>query len=174
MKPTNCQDCDAPLTHPLVGRPRVVCPECRAARHRASSSRTYYATKHTAKYLHRQRERDRLRYAEDPERRADSLTRTKTWMHAHPEAMRAWDHQRRCTERLGDVDARAIKTVLDTTKLCSICRRHLNADTGRHIDHIIPLGTGGRHTLTNLRVTCATCNLTRPKDGRDVTQLVIA
>jgi hypothetical protein len=40
----------------------------------------------------------------------------------------------------------------------------------KHIDHIIPITIGGTHTHGNVRVICATCNLTRPNDGSDLAQ----
>ena len=41
-------------------------------------------------------------------------------------------------------------------RICAIC----NTDEGEmHIDHIIPRVAGGDHSLENLRVLCAACNL---------------
>jgi 5-methylcytosine-specific restriction endonuclease McrA len=41
-------------------------------------------------------------------------------------------------------------------RICAIC----NTDEGQmHIDHIIPRVNGGDHSLENLRVLCAACNL---------------
>jgi len=41
-------------------------------------------------------------------------------------------------------------------RICAIC----NTDEGQmHIDHIIPRVSGGDHSLENLRVLCAACNL---------------
>lgn len=42
-----------------------------------------------------------------------------------------------------------------------------------HTDHIHPLNMGGKHTASNVRIICATCNLRRPKDGRDVLPTLI-
>jgi len=39
---------------------------------------------------------------------------------------------------------------------CAVVRRTL------HLDHVLHWASGGEHTLENLRVTCARCNLTRP------------
>lgn len=41
----------------------------------------------------------------------------------------------------------------------------------KHLDHIAPLNptVGGTHTHGNVRIICARCNLTRPKDGSDYT-----
>lgn len=37
----------------------------------------------------------------------------------------------------------------------------------KELDHIVPLGCGGTHTVGNVRIICRGCNLSRPKDGRD-------
>lgn len=56
--------------------------------------------------------------------------------------------------------------------ICEICKNEMNTiykdPLSKHIDHIIPLNIGGLHIIDNLRIICQTCNLKRPKDGRDV------
>jgi 5-methylcytosine-specific restriction endonuclease McrA len=37
----------------------------------------------------------------------------------------------------------------------------------KELDHILPINQGGTHTHGNVRIICRTCNLKRPKDGRD-------
>ncbi|WP_176737962.1 HNH endonuclease [Micromonospora inyonensis] len=37
----------------------------------------------------------------------------------------------------------------------------------KELDHIVPLGVGGTHTIGNVRIICRACNLKRPKDGGD-------
>lgn len=37
----------------------------------------------------------------------------------------------------------------------------------KHLDHILPRNQGGTHTHGNVRIICFTCNVRRPKDGRD-------
>lgn len=46
---------------------------------------------------------------------------------------------------------------------CAICHSKLNG--GGHVDHIVPLARGGRHTPNNLQILCAPCNL--HKSDRD-------
>lgn len=43
---------------------------------------------------------------------------------------------------------------------CHMCRKKCRQDE-IHLDHVIPLARGGAHTLENLRVACATCNLSK-------------
>lgn len=39
---------------------------------------------------------------------------------------------------------------------CASC-----GNTGEHIDHIIPVSRGGRHSIGNLQMLCAKCNLSK-------------
>ncbi len=60
-----------------------------------------------------------------------------------------------------------------STSLCPNCDIELttlgiNEPTSKHLDHIIPLNIGGLHLKSNVRYICRTCNLTRPRDGRDI------
>lgn len=43
---------------------------------------------------------------------------------------------------------------------CAYCGCDLN-ETGKHLDHIIPLSKGGLHTANNVHWTCPTCNLSK-------------
>lgn len=58
--------------------------------------------------------------------------------------------------------------------LCGVCMTNKPGQpNSKHLDHILPLGLGGTHTHGNARVICRTCNLSRPKDGSDVTQVTL-
>lgn len=52
--------------------------------------------------------------------------------------------------------------------ICQICGKPILKFTDLHIDHIVPLGEGGSDTADNKRVVHKSCNLRRPKDGRDL------
>lgn len=39
----------------------------------------------------------------------------------------------------------------------------------KELDHIVPIGVGGTHTIGNVRIICRQCNLDRPDDGSDYT-----
>jgi len=43
---------------------------------------------------------------------------------------------------------------------CVYCKCDLN-DSGKHLDHIVPLSRGGLHTASNVQWTCPTCNLSK-------------
>ncbi len=48
---------------------------------------------------------------------------------------------------------------------CHMCKRKCSG-ANLHIDHVIPLSRSGTHTLENLRVACATCNMSKRADAR--------
>ena len=58
---------------------------------------------------------------------------------------------------------------------CYICQKPLlvtqftGEDNDIHIDHIQPIVTGGIDCFTNVAACCVKCNLSRPKDGIDIT-----
>lgn len=59
------------------------------------------------------------------------------------------------------------------TRKCPLCGVWMtgkpNQPNSKHLDHILPRNQGGTHTHGNVRIICALCNLTRPKDGSDYT-----
>jgi hypothetical protein len=74
--------------------------------------------------------------------------------------------------RMTDVTAADIAMLLKETRICSLCSVRMTGLSGqpssKHVDHVVPICVGGTHTFANLRVICARCNLSRPKDGSDV------
>lgn len=63
---------------------------------------------------------------------------------------------------------------------CTLCFRAVverGSDPWRpdaiHLDHITPWAAGGQHTVENLRVTCADCNIRREKPRRVTQQAII-
>lgn len=49
-------------------------------------------------------------------------------------------------------------------KICQLCGKQVGNQL--HLDHVIPYALGGADSVDNLRVTCAPCNLGRPKPKR--------
>jgi HNH endonuclease len=81
--------------------------------------------------------------------------------------------RRRAAVAAGDLRAADIRRLLAHRTYCPLCRKQMTEDAGprqKHLDHIVPLAVGGTHTWGNVRVVCATCNLSRPHDGSDVVQ----
>ena len=50
------------------------------------------------------------------------------------------------------------KVFLKTDGRCAYCGISLNRRTGKTIDHITPLATGGKHDVKNLLPACKECN----------------
>ncbi len=69
-------------------------------------------------------------------------------------------HKRRALKRKASVHTISAKFMrkLDNILFCCHCGCKL---TERHIDHIIPLSRGGRHSEGNLQVLCPRCNLSK-------------
>lgn len=58
--------------------------------------------------------------------------------------------------RDGDVTTAQMQNLIKNSKNCFYCGKELLLF---HIDHYIPLSKGGRHTISNLVVSCPKCNL---------------
>lgn len=86
--------------------------------------------------------------------------------------MRNHQHLRRTLQKQGDITAEWLETLREQASVCPLCAVNLtdfDASLGSHknLDHIIPVGVGGTHTMDNVRYICRTCNTKRPKDGSD-------
>lgn len=90
----------------------------------------------------------------------------------HPDAARAWWTANKDKHRLYQANRRAAKsahtyivTERDVTRLiarydgcCAYCGQQSNS---LHLDHVIPLARGGRHSIGNLVPACRTCNTSK-------------
>ena len=70
------------------------------------------------------------------------------------------DHKRRSITRQGDVTTQQLLELEQSAKVCYWCGVSLKGKK-IHIDHYIPLSKGGEHTLSNLVVSCAKCNISK-------------
>lgn len=145
---------------------RRVCKECILAERRA---------KHAAN-PEKNRERDRARYADSPERQARQRATAKAFYHADKPRQRElrkayyranrdrwvqWRAERQA--RFEDGRPREHYTrrmVYDRGEgHCAICGVDVPYEPGGfHIDHVIPIVHGGADTLANLQLTCPPCN----------------
>ncbi len=64
-----------------------------------------------------------------------------------------------------DITNNYLIQLLNKSKNCPLCSKLM---LEKHIDHIIPIGVGGKHRKNNIRIVCKSCNLSRPKDGSDL------
>jgi len=69
-------------------------------------------------------------------------------------------HKRRTITKQGDVTTQQLLELQSSAKVCYWCGVSLKGKKV-HIDHYVPLSKGGEHTLSNLVVSCASCNLSK-------------
>jgi len=70
------------------------------------------------------------------------------------------EHKRRAVKKQGDVTTPQLLELQQTAKICYWCNTSLKNKVV-HIDHYVPLSKGGEHTLSNLVISCAKCNLSK-------------
>jgi hypothetical protein len=82
--------------------------------------------------------------------------------------------KRRTAQRFTDITAAFERQLRKQAQCCPLCATRLtdapHHPNSKNLDHIVPICMGGTHTMGNVRIICRTCNLTRPKDGSDVTE----
>ena len=110
--------------------------------------------------------------------------RTKcSWCHLNRKRRSAGSPTRMASSRLknsrrraavvdGSLSAKRESEIRSAATTCSVCAAELT-DTrwlpnSKHLDHIVPINIGGTHVEENVRIVCARCNLSRPRDGSDV------
>jgi len=69
-------------------------------------------------------------------------------------------HKRRTAAINGNVTSKQLLELQENAKVCYWCNTLLKNKTV-HIDHYIPVSKGGEHTISNLVVSCQTCNLSK-------------
>ena len=90
--------------------------------------------------------------------RADA--RSRVWAEAHPESRDARNNRRRAHKKNAPVVENVNRSVVfERDKgICGICGLLVDpADW--HLDHVVPLSKGGKHSYENTRVTHPRCNL---------------
>lgn len=85
---------------------------------------------------------------------------------------RAKNYRRRTARRRrGDVTTAYERALRAKAKRCPLCSVKLTdtpfVPSSKELDHIIPINTGGTHTIGNVRIICRLCNQKRPNDGSD-------
>lgn len=80
-------------------------------------------------------------------------------------------YRRKDWSRLTDIMPEYEMALRAKAKRCPMCSVKLTDQPylphSKELDHIIPRGVGGTHTIGNVRIVCRTCNLARPNDGSD-------
>lgn len=92
----------------------------------------------------------------------DSALRSRDW--------RNHNSRRRTKASHSDLTTAMVTEIMESRTYCTLCRKRMSAGGphAKHLDHIVPIAIGGTHTLGNVRVICATCNMSRPWDGSDL------
>lgn len=84
----------------------------------------------------------------------------KQWRAENPEIVKANHNKRRALVRgtCGSYNASDIKWIFKAQKgKCAYCRCKVGGSY--HVDHIVPLVSGGTNDRRNIQITCARCNL---------------
>lgn len=132
---------------------------------RASARKYYYKTRE--KYLEEHREK----YSSDEEFRAIKRLRNKKWRKENPEK-NARKTMRRYAKKKGSTsESYSYEDVLKVWGTnCHICDKPINLsaprncrgfdwENGLHVDHVIPINSGGPDILDNVRPAHALCNI---------------
>jgi HNH endonuclease len=116
------------------------------------------------------------------EKHPEKVKEIKTnWKKNNPEKVRASSkndgHKRRARCRETDVTTDFLIQLEENTKYCPTCGIIMNRinyhPAQKTIDHIILLSLGGKHMKNNIRCICRRCNGKRPKDGRDISKVIL-
>lgn len=87
----------------------------------------------------------------------------KEWVKNNPEKRKFinfnYDSKRRAIKKVGDSFIAVKQWADNQQKICYWC--NIECDEKYHIDHYVPLSKGGTHTIDNLVIACAKCNLTK-------------
>lgn len=85
--------------------------------------------------------------------------RTNSWRKRNPEKSVLQTNRRRALRyenesfRLTDIDM--VDRVNKQNKCCFWCGKKLD---NYHVDHVIPISKGGRHSIGNIVISCPSCN----------------
>lgn len=104
---------------------------------------------------------------------------SRAWVKRNPEKRIAIARQYRARRRAHEEGGISAGTLANWTaaqpKVCFYCGDTCPDDF--HVDHFVPLSKGGPHVLTNLRIACAPCNLSKsardPMEWMDMIQPVM-
>lgn len=102
--------------------------------------------------------------------RERAIERARKWRLKNPEARRAisknYKHKRRSIESSGITGGELFAWTDKQQKVCYWCGT--KCAKSFHIDHYVPLARGGLHELSNLVISCRSCNLRKnAKDPLD-------
>lgn len=126
-----------------------------------ASNRAWYS-RNIESQRKRSREKNKLAYAT---RKARVLAVNKLWRDANKDKIRSRDMRRRALLKGAAVNLRHMKEWMASIKSrptarCYYCDSVIPS-SAVHFDHIVSLKRGGSHSVDNLCVSCAPCNLSK-------------
>jgi len=102
-------------------------------------------------------EQNRLRYEKN---RLQRIASVKQWGEANPEKVSAikqhYKAKRRSKEAVGASYSEVLAWKKAQPKVCHWCQCDCSADV--IVDHYFPLSKGGKHELSNMVISCRSCN----------------
>ena len=103
------------------------------------------------------KESQRLYYERNQEARRENSRR---WRRENPEQVAKQNEERRAREAGASIDSELdyARIYRRDRGICYLCGQKVKKSE-RHLDHVVPLRRGGKHSEDNLRVTHARCNL---------------
>lgn len=115
------------------------------------------------------RERSRAavqRWRSKPENQERHRQTSLKWAAENPAKALALGAMRRARKKQATVgDLKAIAAIYEKARSvvrvrCAYCGRYPKVGD-RHVDHVVPLSRGGTHSVDNLAIACARCNLAK-------------
>lgn len=102
-------------------------------------------------------EQSKIRYEKN---RKEIMERVKDWQESNPEKSKAikqnYKHKRRAQEAAGASYSELLAWKKAQPKVCHWCDCDCSKDVV--IDHYYPLSKGGKHEISNLVISCRSCN----------------
>lgn len=121
--------------------------------------------RHYANNAQKLREKSRNRTPEERRKRAERQTQYRA---ENPEKIRQLNRARVATQRAaGKVTRSDVDRLIGLQRgCCAICKAPtVKSGKGFHLDHKVPLASGGNNEFGNLQLLCPPCNLS--KNARD-------
>lgn len=113
----------------------------------------------------RQKRNARFRrcYSQDP---GAEVARTSEYKMRHSKRMEEWNrtrYERVKQQSVGDATPEAIERLKAEADCCAYCGASFSSSRDRQTDHMVALCHGGEHSLRNIVIACASCNLRKAK-----------
>lgn len=123
-----------------------------------------YEERYRAKKLLRKRTYNKWwkKHKEDPVKK---YKRMKRWVENNPEYYVQRNNLRRAIYSKTDITSPWLKWLFESTEYCIYCGVKMTENgrevTGKTLDHIKPISKKGKHVMSNVRVICLHCNVTK-------------